>query len=120
MNVSDVRILKNRFNNLPTMWDGEASWCVTIGPVGAAIVNGKVAAICCLWFYPPREIEKSRHRLVFEVIAPDQETVNTVISELGRARHALEAQMALIKLEKVGIVANRHLDPWLTGMIDGY
>jgi len=109
MIAEKTQFKKARFNDLPTMWDGEATWCVSMGPVPGAIVNGKRAAICSLFFYPPNEIQSGQNRLLFNVVAPDRATVEYILRQLARARHALEAQIALGKLEKVGVVRNLHL-----------
>jgi hypothetical protein len=88
---------KSRWNGLPTLWDGDATWCLQKGPAQGDTCE------CRLATNPPNE--RPKHSLVFRIHAP---AAVAVLEELAKAAtHCLSAQVGLGKLEEVGVVSDR-------------
>lgn len=91
------------------MWDGTATWCVSVGPHGCVDREGSLASTCRLFFYSPNSLMAGQKFVEFNVLASDSTEVEFVLRQLGRARHALEAMVALGKFQDLNIVSNRYV-----------
>ena len=106
MNGNKLKWKKHRWNGLPALWDGEATWCLILGPLAAA---GGRARICRLSSYPPTE---PPHKFIeFYLHVEDEGLAREILCQLAvAAKHCLAAQIGLSYLEDAGLVSNRYCE----------
>ena len=105
MNNDTLKWKKAPWNDLPTVWDQEASWCLQMGPAGA---GGAGVRICRLSFHPPRV--RPPKSMLFDLHVGDEGQAKDVLAQLAvAAEHALAAMQGLCLLENVGIVSRRNI-----------
>jgi len=105
MNAATLAWKRARWNDLPTLWDGDATWCLQMGPLSAA---GGKARQCRMSFWPPQT--RPETSITFDLNIEDEELAKDVLGQLAvTAEHALAGMIGLALLEEVGIVSGRFM-----------